>query len=241
MKRLSQFTSVVFILLLLLSCTDTTNVDEGPKIKGVVLDKDSQPIEDANIRLFYYTETNNPDTRATINFTVPEESFVNIWISHHNKDDLVRTILADTLEAGICSVSWNYRNEEGLFVVFDVYDCHIEFDENTRSGKADLDTKFMGIAFFEIGYIAPGHSFYPLEYIATSDAYGRFEIAYDELPLSYEDQPFEQYDNNGDVVGTIELTNYVYIWAKLLNFETASVDSVYVHDDVPTDVVLRFE
>jgi len=163
---------------------------------------------------------------------VPYETEVKVWISHYATNDTVRIIFEDTMSAGAQHVFWDNKNELALLVINDVYDCHIQIDE---------EISILHLVNFMYYYSITGDEVNNYESLSTTDSYGNFNIEFDDLPLSYDDFTFIQYDEEGFVADTLRISNYVKIWALHHDYQPTFVDSLYINDNVPTEVILRFE
>ena len=113
-------------LLLVVGCSPTEWEDlNASNVRGYVFDSSNNPIENANIYIGYTFIIDRPST--TINFSVPQESNVRIWISSECEDTV--NVLTDTLYyAGNHSIIWNADDTNGQLLLDGSYIVNMEAD-----------------------------------------------------------------------------------------------------------------
>ena len=232
MKKRLLIIGAIIIITLIFGCTSTTEPNEEQKLIGIVTNAENAPVENAKIILSYYTESINYRPSTSIWFNLPNTSNVEVWISHHNDIDTVKLLNNNILEAGYHSITWDGTNEEGLFIVSNIYDCHIQAD-GYSSKKV--------IAFLRNNYSATGNEVVNYESLDSSDKNGEFNINYEYLPLFSNDFTFEQYNDEGVVIDTLRILNYVKIWALHQDYLPTFVDSVLLNEHTTTESLLKFQ
>jgi hypothetical protein len=232
MKNGLGIIGLILIITIIFSCTNTTEPNEEQKIVGLITNSENAPIENAKIMLSYYTESINFRPTTTIAFNIPNTSNVDVWISHHNDIDIVKVLYDDILEAGNHILTWDTTNDQNIFVVNNIYDCHIQAEGYSR---------IIVLPFLHNYYTATGNDVENYESLDTSNENGEFSIDYENLPLFSNDYTFELYDNEGVVVDTLKILNYVKIWALHQDFQPTFVDSVLLNENATTEASLKFQ
>lgn len=82
----------------------------------------------------------NPGT-MTINFDLPEDTHVKLWIENSYHTD-VKTLLNKNMPQGIHSVAWDTKDDNGDLVPSGLYIYHIKTDEIHSSRTMLLDRDY---------------------------------------------------------------------------------------------------
>jgi hypothetical protein len=226
---------LLWILLTMFSCnTSSDPIDiDNPNIRGSVINPDGQPVENAIIVLNFKVNTLTKTaldailTNITIQFSVPSAGHVHLWISKMNSTDLLTTLLDEELLPGIYQVMWDGTNKDGQYVVSGVYTYHLELPSDS------LEANIIFLRTYSVS-----DSIHTLAYYAKTDKDGRFEIDQSELPFEYQ---FEQKDQNGNMIGSSEISRLITIWALQENYGLAALSNINVDPRSGAEITLQFQ
>lgn len=234
MKKKQLILGVILAFIFLISSCST---NEGQKLTGQVVNAENLPVKDAGIVISYYSESINeyPKNSSTINlkYPVPYVSNVKIWVTHHNEEDTVKFLLDKGGQMmGFHTVTWNTKNEQGIFVVNGIYDFHIEYSGGSMEKTIAVQTVVLRDEYADGRY-----NFTKYEYLTFTDENGNFSINTNTLPLFNNFEIIYVYDK---LIGTFHLSNKVRIWALHSDYSPTNEDMVLIHKDKPTEVFLKF-
>jgi hypothetical protein len=190
--------------LLIGACSETTKPERiDNDLRGQVVDSLGQPVAGATVVLQYAVDLPVGSTfdkpRTTIQFGIPEQGPVTLWISSYCDGDTVRMLLAGELPPGQHEVLWDGQDDAGRTMPDGVYRYHLL----TATGRND-----QAIVLLYPGYQLPeAASFAPL---AVTDANGRFALSQACLPFGFS---FDAVNEIGEILGTATVTRSVRVWA----------------------------
>jgi hypothetical protein len=95
-------------------------------IRGQVRDPDGVPLANAAIMLTYNVSAPKPAT--PIEFELPDDAAVDLWVEDRCRDEHVRTIVDGVRPAGANTVTWDGRDEAGLQVLEGLYQIILHAD-----------------------------------------------------------------------------------------------------------------
>jgi len=220
------------LLLIILSCTDSTEPDETAEISGIVTNSSGEPVPDAKIVLSYYTESITARSEPTYSFSLDDSIHVRLWITQHDATDMVKIIVDDYLPPGNHAFTWDTTNSEGLFIVSNFYDWHLKMWGMQVENKMLLNRSYDDIT---------GDDVNNYESFAATDDNGNYEFEIDRLPFSFADNEFEVEDENGFVIDTVRVSRTARIWALHTDYNPVFLDSIYINDNSITEGNLRFD
>ena len=233
MKKINLIVLTFSILLvLILSCTDSTEPDNNGKISGNVTNSSGEPIPDAKIMLTYYTESIDSRPTVLICFFLTESSDVTLWISHHNEPDTVIILIDQFLNAGAHAYYWDSKNSDGQFATSNYYDYHIQTNDSLIKNKILLNREYNNIS---------GNDVNSYDFFASTDNNGDYDFAIDKLPFSFLDNELEIFDESGELIDIIEVSRTVKIWAIHNDYDPVFIDSVFVNENSTTEGNLIFD
>ncbi len=233
MKNGLRIVWIILIISIIISCTNTTEPKNDQKLVGTITNTNGIPVDNAKIILSYHSKSIDSRPTTLIAFEIPNTSNVKVWISHHNDIDTVKVLIDDDiLEAGVHTLIWDATNEQNKFIVSNIYDCHIQAQGYSRK---------IVLPFLQDYYTATGAEVENYESLDISNENGEFSINYKNLPLFSNNYSFELYNDEGVVVDTLKILNYVKIWALHQDFQPTFVDSVLLNENVTTEVSLKFQ
>ncbi|RLD57322.1 MAG: hypothetical protein DRJ01_13995 [Bacteroidetes bacterium] len=236
MKKKQLIFGVILVIIYLISGCSSK---EGRKLTGKVTNAENLPVKYAGIVISYYSESiaKYPNNSSTINFRYPVyyPSNVRMWISHHNKDDVVKFLSEGIVTmVGSSSVSWDTKNEQGEFVVNGIYDLHVKFS----IGDDVKNTLIVPTALLRDEYSTGNNNFTKYKYLAYTDENGYFNIDTNTLPM------FKKYEKMyvyGKSINDFRLSDHVRIWALHSDYSPTFEDMVLINKKRPTEVFLKFQ
>ena len=224
--------TISILLLLIFSCTDSTEPDENPKIIGNVTNSLGDPISNAKIMLTYYTESIAARSLTTFSYILSDSSNIKIWITYHNLSDTVKVLIDEPIGPGNYSVQWDSTNRDGLIEVSNYYDWHI------KTGYYQIDDKLLlNLTYIDI----VGDDVNNYECFAITDDNGHYDFEIDKLPFSFSDNEIEIEDENGVVIDTVRVSRTAKIWALHTDYNPVFIDSIYINENSITEGNLSFD
>ncbi|MCK5051608.1 MAG: hypothetical protein KAS53_07780 [Candidatus Cloacimonetes bacterium] len=233
MKKTKILTYTLSVLILLIvSCTDSTEPDENAKINGQVTNSLGEPISDAKIMLTYYTESIATRPLTTFSYDLTDSLHIKLWITYHNVSDTVKVLIDEYLEPGNYSVQWDSTNSYGLIEVSNYYDWHIKMGTNQIDDKLLLNVTYSDITSDDVN---------KYECFAMTDGNGHYDFEIDKLPFSFSDNEIEITDEYGNVIDIVKVSRTVKIWALHTDYDPVFIDSVYINENSITEGNLSFD
>jgi hypothetical protein len=204
MKKLYLF----LISIIFYTCNSTNEPQIDNTLSGTVFDISGNTVANAIIEIEYRFDSEpskvknliSQKTMTKINFTVPEEDHLKLWISNYSDNDTVKILIDDTLKAGYYSIFWDGYSEENKLVRSDVYEYHIEY-------KSEYSSNYFMIMNYYDNIENPD----TLHYYAITGSDGAYSIPYNQLAFSH-DLEFILTDVYGNEIGTSLLSPIINIW-----------------------------
>ena len=220
------------LILLIMSCTSTTEPDDEIKIKGQVTDSSGDPVSEAKIMLTYNTESINSRPLMPISFNLTSPSSVKIWITQHNEQDTLKILVDEFVDSGNHVCYWNGKNYNEIYVVSNFYDYHISINDNQIDNKTLLNMEYFNVTGDDLNNYTS---------FALTDDNGNYDFKVDKLPFSFSDNEIEITDENGVVIDIVRVSRIVKIWALHTDYDPVYIDSVYVNEGSKTVGNLSFD
>ncbi|MCF7911398.1 MAG: hypothetical protein K9M99_02635 [Candidatus Cloacimonetes bacterium] len=198
--------------LLLMSCTDDS--DSGVLFSLDVVDSAGNPVSgllvDVNNAVFNGPWGGRPET--TISFEVGEESQIKLEI-FDLQNELVRTLIDDTLDAGQHNVCWNGHNnvdEPANFGGTNIFRYQMTAIKTTSGEILYQESKYMCMELLLYSYLSQ---------VGSTDEAGSFNLENMlAFPHLFNLGEQEKYDEDGNYCGKFTLSDSINI--KLTDPET---------------------
>lgn len=219
-------------VLFIVSCSDSTSPDKEGRIEGRVVDAVGNPIADARIMLSYNLKDRSGRPSTPISFQLAEPSDVKVWITRHNKTDPLFILLDEHQTSGIHSISWDFKDINGITISCNFYDAHLKINSETTTTKFLVNRQFTGIGNDEINNY---------EANAITDENGLYSIDLKGLPFTYSDNAIEVFNADGEVIGLQKVSRVIDISLLHEDHSNTLLESVYIEKDQITtisDIVL---
>lgn len=228
------------LILCITSCSDSTGPADHSTINGSVVDQDGFPVENALIEISYYTEflpdeglavlkkVNHSMSETLIQFSLAKKGHVKLWITRFRSADTISVLIDTVLSAGIHQVRFSGKDSEGLLLISDVYEFHLQT-------TGFYSSKLM---VFSISDYSVFDDLNILDFYAKTDKKGHFEIDQSLLACNY-DTVFTATDASGNKIGDFQISRYIKLWVLHDQYQASYMDSVYIDPTNGADVKIE--
>jgi len=200
-----------------ISCSTEPEAVKQNGISGTVRDGGGNPISNAAILFKYTTDSSEEPDRSrpstTINYEIPSESLLQIWIEEICGDTVI-VLVDEYIDAGSHSIIWNADDSNGNQVVDGIY--ILKMREGSYEDEVNLTLMSQNYYLDTI----EGQNYHSM-----TDENGFFKTPLDCLPFGIE---FLQTDENGNELGLLSLQYKVKIWVIHPDHEPYSTDFIDV-------------
>lgn len=237
-KSITIITTILFLLLLIVSCDSSTASKETEIIRGKVVDEDGSSISDAKIAVSLYTtvfDTTNQiiDSIQTEHKSLPFNDtigFFNIisgthfklWVKNNRNQNAEKVLLDTIMTSGWHQVPWDLKNSEGKYVKNGSYNYILEIDTLTHTKKMFTTHAYDHVAEDDIVYYT------------HTDNKGNFQINKHDFIIN----DSLEYWVKRDSLGTMKFSGYIKVWAiknENTNATNSFADSISINPNQESD------
>ena len=201
MKITYPYFVLVLLVLLSFQCKKNETITSSENIpilfSGIVVDKQGNPIDSANIHFIFsiadssFNKIQQSNTSVLIRFSIPSRSFVRLQTLRWHTREIVETIVEDTLLAGNYTYSINSKKyTNGLYFI------------NLSAGTF-LQEKYILISNVDVDSLTTTNP------ICSSNSLGQFSLSYKIFGFGY--PIIQTSEKDGSIISTGYISHSVRI------------------------------
>lgn len=220
MKYLIILISFIFFS----SCTlDENENPPNSDLRGIVVDSDGHPIENAKIILSFDTEVDPARPYLYVTYHLDDYGSVLVWVEHDCHDTVI--VLADhTLFSGTYTSTWDYFDKDGMLPVEGYHNVHIQTENETISHEFYIEKFYPNI------YNGLNEAYGSMKAFVLTDNNGEFTVSPECMPFPQREQ--EMVDAEGNAIGSSwnPVSRFIEVIIIHPDYTHAIIDSVFLDE-----------